>query len=135
MALLAVTACGNQPVSTSVSEANQEGGNVAIQNPAKPADAEASVRRYLKYTLKDPDSMKGFEISEPRLGKYYGGMFNGFKKVPSWYVCFGYNAKNSYGGYTGYKSYVAFFEGNAIIQAPNNPSQGVQDGFREFNCY
>tara|TARA_R110000824_G_scaffold63944_2_gene167547 strand:- start:2710 stop:3108 length:399 start_codon:yes stop_codon:yes gene_type:complete len=122
--LVALTACGTQNVDISTT----------ASIPNKPLYSETTVRGYLKDLLKDPDSMKAFEISEPRLGKYYGGMFNGFKTVPSWYVCYGYNAKNSYGGYAGFKSYVAFFEGEMIIPAPNNHGPPVQDGYREFSC-
>ena len=126
---LALSACGGGQSANVVGEAP-----TAI--PEKPIKTEQTVRRYLKSTLKDPDSMKGFEITEPRMGKYYGGMFNGFKKVPAWYVCYTYNAKNSYGGYTGYKTDVAFFTGNAILQAPNNPREGVYgDGWSEFSCF
>jgi hypothetical protein len=51
--------------------------------------------------LKDPDSIKAFRIEHISARQYYfehrsaGGWRSG------WEVCFSYNAKNSYGAYTG----------------------------------
>ncbi|MDA8770138.1 hypothetical protein N9M97_01220 [Planktomarina temperata] len=75
-----------------------------------PVNTEATIRNYLKGSLKDPDSLKGFAVQKPKQGAAWGGIANGFKKEPRWYVCFTYNAKNSYGGYGGQTESLMWFE-------------------------
>ena len=105
----------------------------------KPIHSRATVLKYLDSTLRDPDSLKDFSISEPRLGKMYGGVFNGFKKDPGWYVCFTYNAKNAYGGYTGSSTYVQWFRNDQLATRPGYDSPApisvsVANPYDEFSC-
>lgn len=62
------------------------------------ADADAAVRAYLREALKDPDSLKDYEIRDlvPFSWSDGRGFFNA-----GWLACVAYNAKNSYGGYVG----------------------------------
>jgi hypothetical protein len=120
-----ITACGGPAISPI--EVNQATGV-----PVKPVDAKGEVQRYLKSVLKDPDSLKLLEVSEPKLGKYYGA---GYQRLPSWYVCYTYNAKNSYGGYVGAKKEVTFFNANSVIDWPNNPlSLPASYKYAEYDC-
>ena len=91
--------------------------------PPKPSNTRKYVTDYLNNSLKDPDSLKDFSITEPRKGWWTAGIFNGFKNEPLWYVCYSYNAKNSYGGYVGKKNYVLFFEGDQAKDAPIETAQ------------
>lgn len=68
-----------------------------------PAEAEAAVKRLLLSGLKDPDSLKQFRIAEPVPTAWRDGLIHGGGAHAGWLVCFEYNAKNSYGGYTGVK--------------------------------
>ena len=109
------------------------------QTPAelvKPSGYEPKLRDYALSLLKDPDSMKAFEVTEPEIGRYYGGMFNGFKYEQRYYVCYRFNAKNSFGGYVGVKQHVAFFEGNEIHFTGNNPAAtgGGGNGYNQYSC-
>lgn len=126
-----LAACGAQQNTAVKSSPDDKVEEVAF--PPKPSDARALVMSYLNSSLKDPDSLKDFSITEPRKGRFYGGMFNGFRKEPAWYVCYTYNAKNSYGGYVGTKRYVQFFEGDV---AKSIPMLDVQENkmFQEYYC-
>lgn len=80
---LTVTGCAITPVSEE-------------QAGPRPTNAEATVRKYLAETLKDPDSLSQFEILRgPTPCKL------GFKVNSGWCVTYAYNAKNSFGGYVG----------------------------------
>lgn len=68
-----------------------------------PQEAEAVVRQRLARILKDPDSLKQFEIRQVAHTQWYRGLIHGGGAIAGWLVCFEYNAKNSYGGYTGVK--------------------------------
>lgn len=69
----------------------------------KPPDAfaEKMVRDYLAKSLKDPDSLKQFEVTRIYLKRYPRGWINGGGFNEGWLVCYQYNAKNSYGAYVG----------------------------------
>lgn len=82
-------------------------GEIAIQAGPAPTveDSEQAVRAYLLNGLKDPDSLKQFRITGgPTYFTWYRGLVNGGGHDGAWLVCFEYNAKNSYGGYTGVKA-------------------------------
>lgn len=103
-----------------------------------PKGTKQTVLSYLQGTLKDPESMKGFGVQEPKKGSLYGGITNGFKMEPQWYVCYTYNAKNSYGGYVGQKEFVMWFKNGSISQSPRNVinpfSTKGANPYHQFNC-
>lgn len=67
-----------------------------------PAEAEAAIRSVFYSTLKDPDSVKQFEMdARPRQIFWYRGVGTGGGHESAWLWCFSYNAKNSYGAYVG----------------------------------
>lgn len=69
------------------------------------AAAEKAVLDRLRVTLKDPDSMKQFRVTGgPIPFTWYRGLLFGGGYDQAWLVCFEYNAKNSYGAYTGLAS-------------------------------
>jgi len=111
LAVVSLTAC--QPSASKV---------VANTPPAtedagpKPKDANSSIKGYLHSVLRDPDSLRDFSATEPRVGAYFVPVLQGGpKNVPAWYSCFSYNAKNGFGGYVGVQRYVAFFKDHQII--------------------
>jgi hypothetical protein len=68
------------------------------------AQAEAEIRNVLGRLLKDPDSVKQFEMDGmPRYVSWYRGLINGGGHESAWLWCFSYNAKNSFGAYVGVK--------------------------------
>lgn len=102
---------------------NQDLASSEPYTPTYPKNYEASIKQYLKFALKDYDSMKGFEITKkPSIGTLNYGAF---KRGPEgknfenkvFYVCAMYNAKNSMGGYVGYKPYAFFFEGEEMVNS------------------
>lgn len=67
-----------------------------------PQQAEAAIRRVLAVSLKDPDSLKQFEVDGGgREITWFQGYLNGGGHESAWLWCFSYNAKNSYGAYPG----------------------------------
>ena len=82
-------------------------GERVIDAGPRPSEvqATAAVMDYLRGTLKDPDSIKQFNIrSGPETITWYRGLINGGGNEQAWLICFEYNAKNSYGGYVGLKT-------------------------------
>lgn len=64
-----------------------------------PSNYEKIIKTYLDKTLKDPDSVKYEFTSTPWATWFVNQYFIDY----GWGVCANLNAKNSYGGYTGYK--------------------------------
>lgn len=103
--------------------ATQGGGffntNVPADAGEVPKQYEQTIRDYLHRALKDPSSMTDFSVSQPVLtscsvgiyGQYYG-----------WRVTTEYNAKNSYGGYVGLKTYYYWFHGESLKGIGENPT-------------
>lgn len=60
------------------------------------------VARFFALNLKDPDSVKGLEISRP-VADCHGRGHPGKRAVCGYQFCVAVNAKNSFGGYTGRK--------------------------------
>jgi hypothetical protein len=58
--------------------------------------------------LKDPYSAV-YKFEQPRKGFAQDGALAGGKRHYGWIMPVWINAKNSFGGYTGYQQYVAFF--------------------------
>ena len=83
--------------------------------PSYPENYNEQITDLLFASLKDPDTVKGFKITEPKIGTLNYGLF---MKGPEgktmanrhFYACATYNAKNSYGGYVGYKTNAYFFD-------------------------
>jgi hypothetical protein len=102
-ALFALTGCAFAPISPQ--EQSQCG--------ARPTDAEmnAAVQTYIaKQDWKDADSVKVRNTQMPGcVAREIGGLLNGGHRYVGWEIDFEVNAKNSYGGYTG-------FQANSIIR-------------------
>lgn len=63
--------------------------------------AEKAARDFLAQSLKDPDSLKQFQMRNVTQRDWQNTRWDGWRS--GWLVCFEYNAKNSYGGYVGLK--------------------------------
>lgn len=78
---------------------------------------ELKVKTYFEGCLKDPESAK-YKFEKPIKGWYGKTLSNlaGPRKIDyGWIVLVRVNAKNSYGGYTGYKSYNCLFRGKELL--------------------
>jgi hypothetical protein len=113
--LLTVASCAtpfrDRPTDEQIAEANASDA----YGPS-PNNYEAAINEWLRLSLKDPESVKNLKITPPMKGWCFeaGALLVNEKKDWGW-VCFvEYNAKNSYGGYVGLKSYRYFFKGEAI---------------------
>jgi len=75
--------------------------------------AETNVRGYLTTALKDYDTAR-INFHPVRKGWQKDGSLRGGKLHAGWMLVVDVNAKNSYGGYTGFKRYWFFFEGGSM---------------------
>jgi hypothetical protein len=78
---------------------------------------ESKVKDWFEGCLKDPESAK-YKFDKPKKGWYGKTLSNlaGPRKIDyGWIVLVQVNAKNSYGGYTGYKPYHCLFRGEELL--------------------
>lgn len=95
----------------------------AFNSAAPPQGYQQSVPLYFETRLKDPDSAK-YQYGTPAKAYANNGLAYGGKVAWSGYALpVAVNAKNSYGGYTGYKPYVILFNGDTPVNdtSENNP--------------
>jgi hypothetical protein len=88
----------------------------------KPASdvAKKAVLEHLYRSLKDPDSVKQFQVRSIERMTWSRSWDGDYEQA--WLVCFEYNAKNSYGGYVGLKSEglpLRTFDGGGLSVVPN----------------
>ena len=74
------------------------------------AQVEPLIHERFKGALKDPDSVKQFEVINIMKTRWFlGAPISNPGAAEGWIACFQYNAKNSYGGYVGVKTYGLVF--------------------------
>lgn len=101
----------------------------------QPADMEAALNVAVQTYLKDPGSAQ-FQIGTPRAGYCKQGWLRGNGIAwKGWAVNVLINARNSYGGYTGFTPHTALFVGNQIVKIEEGadfgaygPSKGLLGG-------
>ena len=105
---LIVAGCAIQPTKDEIAAADYG---------APPTDHRTQIENYFSSSLKDPESVRYGEISEPRKGHAsIANRWSGWSNVFGYHVDASINAKNSYGGYTGYKRYSFLFRDGKLIQ-------------------
>ena len=85
---------------------------VVVPAGSEPTEAQVEplIRDYLSRVLKDPDSLKQFKVTYIQKTRYFiGAPIRHEGTAEGWLACFEYNAKNSYGGYVGVKTYGLVF--------------------------
>jgi hypothetical protein len=94
----------------------------------QPANPRAEIAAYLRATLKDPTSVRDPMIGEPQ--NTWMGV--GYRYT----VCVRFNAKNSYGGYTGPQNHLAVFVTAAFPASkapyPSNAGRPTTSRFRSL---
>jgi hypothetical protein len=86
--------------------------NTRLDIGAQPEHYEQAIREHLRMTLLDPYSVQGFHVNGPELASC---MIASGHPFYGWRVIARYNAKNAYGGYTGFRQYVYWFHGERIV--------------------
>ncbi len=108
--LLACVACQGGPPTAEELNAADFG--------AMPAEPEPAIRSHFDQTLKDPESAR-YQVGNPVKG-YYGKTTNnlaGPRDVKfGWLVPTKVNAKNGFGGYTGWHLYHCWFRGESLVR-------------------
>jgi hypothetical protein len=82
-------------------------GPPAAQRGQQPSEdqARAAILAMLSRSLKDPDSLKQFQLTstaQPTI--FFRRIGLGVPREEGWLYCYEYNAKNSFGGYAGLKA-------------------------------
>ena len=86
----------------------------AVDFGAKPSNYEERVKDYMAMQLKDPMSaVYNFRLPLRR-AVVKTGMLDNFTKYYGWVVEVSVNAKNSFGGYTGAKTYFIFIRPDGL---------------------
>lgn len=100
---LALSACAQRPTAEQIQNADYG---------TYPGDHEKIVKDYLERLLKDPESARYRFIKGPirAYSSYFGPVQYGYG------VCAEVNAKNSYGGYTGYKLHFFLMRYGTVVQ-------------------
>lgn len=75
-----------------------------------------AINKHIETTLKDPFSAMIKDISKPVEGHIRGALIDGYPLSYGWLLTFSVNAKNSYGGYTGYQKYTLLLRDGAVVQ-------------------
>jgi hypothetical protein len=73
-----------------------------------PSDYEARITGFMQQRLKDPESAR-YQFGHPQKGWCKDGLIYGGKSHFGWIIPVRVNAKNSFGGYTGFQSYFFLF--------------------------
>jgi hypothetical protein len=103
MAALALAGCASGPSAEEVRHADYG---------VFPSAYRDAVKAYYGRVLKDPDSVTYRSFGDPGTF-WYSDRFN--KPRYGYLTCVTYNAKNSYGGYVGYKTDGVFFRDGEIV--------------------
>ena len=97
----------------------------------KPTNPTALMQDYFKRNLKDPYSVRDFKIlSKTKKGwamrrevlrRHYDEPMGENNGIPMWYFCAQYNAKNSYGAYTGLQRWNYFvYDGRVVANVQHD---------------
>ena len=105
-----------------------------------PSNIESKVRGYFEYILKDPSSAN-YRVGSPFKAYQNEGLITGGGIQWTGYAVYvDINAKNSFGGYTGYKKYLVYFTGQNITfhcKMRENLNESIMDVCNDvvFNRY
>lgn len=73
--------------------------------------AQSTMAQYIEQSLKDPESAQYRNFRSEGKGWYGGGVY---KRHFGWRYSVEVNAKNSFGGYVGFRQYLAVFQDNTL---------------------
>ena len=81
----------------------------------KPMKYQETMKAWLEATLKDPESARYRNFSEPVKDCIRQSVFEGGQLIFGWSMSVEMNAKNSYGGYNGYETYSFMIRDEKIV--------------------
>lgn len=91
--------------------------NIPADAGAAPIHYEQVIKNYLRLTLKDPSSVMDFAVGDPTLTSCAVGVYGPFH---GWQVPAVYNAKNSFGAYTGLQQTFFWFHNERLAGVSSN---------------
>lgn len=108
--LFFATGCTPQPPTPQQIEAADYGNNME-QN-----QAETLIKKWMQFRLKDAASAQ-YNFAQLQKGYFQAGIARGGSVSYGYTIDVSINAKNSYGGYTGYQPYKFLLKNGEIISA------------------
>ena len=99
--------------------AGSAGVNWSEMNPGTPPDyelAKAEAKEAIQRMLKDPESAQYRDTTPLFKTLYNFGLASSGNQQPLWAMCIEVNAKNSYGGYTGFEYWIVKFRNGYAIR-------------------
>lgn len=115
--LMALAGCATAPTKQELDNAYY--GRVIEQN-----EAEKIVKKYMSTRLKDPYSAI-YDFSIVYKSFYKDHMLEGGKLYTGYQIAVDINAKNSFGGYVGAKSYLFIINDGEVIKAVQLDDSGI----------
>lgn len=117
VALLMMCGCATVPQAEIKAQADAQG-----YGPPPAAGWEDVVKTFMEYRLKDPDSAQ-YKFGQPQQGwitkpPVKGGGLD----IAGWHVTIAVNARNGFGGYTGFKPYQFMLRDGRIVAWANHSS-------------
>ncbi|MEW5666227.1 hypothetical protein AB1288_07815 [Pseudomonas putida] len=106
--ILALAGCASGPTPEQIA-------SIDYGPPVDQEQAESKVKFYFEGVLKDPYSAQ-YQFGKAQKGYVVGSAFDGRQLYAGYTMDVRVNAKNSYGGYTGYKAYRFVFQSGALIK-------------------
>lgn len=98
----------------------------------RPNDVQGLIAEFLRPVLKDPQSAQVERVTGPSMvmarNSVLGPGFYG------WGICFHVNAKNSYGGYVGFKRYVIVVRDGSVVRSYGHSGGAVDDAIANALC-
>lgn len=114
-ALAVLAGCASGPTPQDIAAAD-------YGTPIPQEQAEQRVKQYFSGTLKDPASAQ-YQFSQAQKGYIIGSAVEGKPLYAGYIISVNVNAKNSFGGYTGYQGYQFLFQNGAMVKGLRlNPS-------------
>ena len=120
-AAMALAGCAAQPTAEQIAALN-------YGPPISQEWAEAQAKEAISSRLKDPYTAQ-FQFGQVYQGYVTGSAIEGHKLSPGYLLDVHVNARNSYGGYTGYKPYKFLFFNGKLVGSWQISKQGLMLSF------
>jgi hypothetical protein len=112
--LLLLSACATAPTASTAGTSTKSDNKAPPEfGPAPTENAENDIQRVMETLLKDADSAK-YRFGTLYKAKSFKGLIRGGGYTYGWGMDFMVNGKNSFGGYTGFEPWQAFWAGGKV---------------------
>ena len=103
--------------------------DLAAIGPVPTVDPEPQIRAAMDLVLIDGESARYRQVGGPVPGKVQQPLLAGGRTAQGWGYCYLINARNSLGGYTGFKPWYFVFKNDVLAGSAQNPQ------LSSWNCF